>query len=91
MNPKNFLSILASILVISAIGQKPFLELTFTAIDSAANVQIDSIKVMNRTQGGDTVLYWPDTVLILEYQVGITEHIYEGDKLKLYQNYPNPV
>lgn len=90
MKPRSFLSILASILVISAVGQKPSLELTFTAIDSNVNVQIDSIKVINRTRGGDTVLYWPDTVLILEYQVGITELINEGNKFKLYQNYPNP-
>lgn len=91
MNQKIILFISASILVISAFGQKPSLELTFTAIDDTANVQIDSIKVMNRTHGGDTVLYWPDTVLVLEYQVGIIELINEGNKFKLYQNYPNPV
>ncbi|MCD4774392.1 MAG: hypothetical protein K8R41_13520 [Bacteroidales bacterium] len=72
-------------------SQKPVLELIFTAIDSASYLQIDSIKVMNHTQGGDTVLYWPDTVLVLEYQVGISEINNEEDKLQVFQNYPNPV
>jgi hypothetical protein len=46
---------------------------------------------MNRTQGGDTILYWPDTVLVLDYQVGITEVSNEKDGLQIFQNYPNPV
>jgi uncharacterized protein (TIGR02145 family) len=91
MKTKIFLSILALGLIVSAFGQKPTLELTFTAIDSASYVQLDSIKVMNRTQGGDTLLYWPDTVLVLDYQVGITEINNKGENLQVFQNYPNPV
>ncbi len=45
----------------------------------------------NRTQGGDTVLYWPDTVLVLHYQLGITEVGNEEMGLQIFQNYPNPV
>jgi len=67
------------------------IELTFTSIDSADYVQCDSIKVMNRTQECDTVLYWPDTVLVLEYQVGISEFNREGKSVQVFQNYPNPV
>ncbi|MCF8227643.1 MAG: hypothetical protein K9G58_09550 [Bacteroidales bacterium] len=67
------------------------LELTFTAIDSAAYVQLDSIKVMNRSQGGDTVLYYPDTVLVLDYQVGIPETNLRNEAFRVFQNYPNPV
>ena len=67
MKAKIFPTVTAFLLFISAFGQKPTLELTFTAIDSAAYIQPDSIKVMNRTQGGNTVLYWPDTVLNLFY------------------------
>ena len=78
------------ILVFASFSQKPSLELTFTAIDSATHIQIDSIKVMNRSQGGDTVLYYPDTVLVLDYITGI-EEVYNNDfGLKVYQNYPNP-
>lgn len=72
-------------------GQKPAIELIFTAVDSAAHVQFDSIKVMNRTQGGDTVLYWPDTALVLDYQVGIPEINDDAGSFQVLQNYPNPV
>jgi len=67
------------------------MELTFTAIDSAAWVQLDSIKVMNRTQGGDTVLYYPDTVLVLDYTVGLPDARLNEQGFLVYQNYPNPV
>ena len=92
MKPKISLSILALGFIVSAFGQKPTLELTFTAIDNAAYVQIDSIKVMNRAQDCDTVLYWPDTVLVLEYYpVGVSELNSNKEKLQIFQNYPNPV
>ena len=66
------------------------IELTFTAVDSTQWVQLDSIKVMNRTQGGDTVLLWPDTSLVL-YTVGITEISKADNGFCVFQNYPNPV
>ena len=91
MKTKTLLFAIALIFMLSAFGQKPTLELTFTAIDSAAYVQLDSIKVMNLTQEGDTVLYWPDTVLVLDYLVGITKIHNEGNNLQVFQNYPNPV
>ena len=56
MKTKILLSMLSLLLIVSAFSQKPTMELTFTAVDNAAYVQLDSIKVMNRTQGGDTVL-----------------------------------
>jgi uncharacterized protein (TIGR02145 family) len=71
-------------------SQRPTLELTFTANENAAYVQLDSIKVMNRTQGVDTVLYWPDTALLI-YYVGIKENPAEKNTFQVYQNYPNPV
>ncbi len=91
MKTISFLLILTLAIMLSAFGQKPSIELTFTAIDSASHVQLDSIKVMNRTQGGDTVLYWPDTILVLDYPVGITEVSNEKTGLQIFQNYPNPV
>uniref|UniRef100_UPI00405679A6 hypothetical protein n=1 Tax=Candidatus Electrothrix sp. TaxID=2170559 RepID=UPI00405679A6 len=63
MKPKKILTIAALFSIIAAFGQRPSIELTFTAIDSADYVQLDSIKLMNRTQGGDTVI--DDTVLVL--------------------------
>jgi len=91
MKTKFFLTVTALLLIISAYGQKPTLELTFTAINSAAYIQLDSIKVMNRTQGGDTILYWPDTTLVLDYQVGISEINQNNRTFRVFQNYPNPV
>jgi uncharacterized protein (TIGR02145 family) len=91
MKTKTLFTFIVFILMVSAFGQKPMLELTFTAIDSASYVKLDSIKVMNHTQGGDTVLYWPDTILVLDYQVRIPEVNYERASLQVFQNYPNPV
>ncbi len=84
------LLIVASFIVFTAISQNT-IELTFTAVDSATHIQLDSIKVMNRTHGGDTVLYWPDTVLVLDYQVGLFKTKNEDENLRVFQNYPNPV
>jgi uncharacterized protein (TIGR02145 family) len=47
-----------------------FIELDFTATENTTYKQLDSIKVMNHTQGCDTILYFPDTTLILEYEPG---------------------
>lgn len=79
-----------AILTLGLFSQRPVMELTFTAIDSAAYVRTDSIKVMNRTQGGDTVLYWPDTVLSI-YYVGTPEISKGENSFQVFQNYPNPV
>jgi uncharacterized protein (TIGR02145 family) len=90
MNRRIFLTIKALLLIISAFGQKPGIQLTFTAIDSAAYMQLDSIRVMNRTQGSDTVLFFPDTVLVLDYQVGISVNDFGNEKFQVFQNHPNP-
>jgi uncharacterized protein (TIGR02145 family) len=86
--------VLATVLTLSTIiafGQRPTMELTFTAVNNIDWVQLDSIKVMNRTQGGDTVLYYPDTVLVLDFQVGVPEVNMDTDGFQVFQNYPNPV
>ncbi|MCK4678254.1 MAG: T9SS type A sorting domain-containing protein [Bacteroidales bacterium] len=62
--------------------------LSFTAIDSAAYVQLDSIKVKNLTAGDEYMLYWPDTVFL--YWVGIHEENIIIDDFRLSQNFPNP-
>jgi uncharacterized protein (TIGR02145 family) len=91
MKTKFFLTVTVLLLIINALGQKSTLELTFTAIDSAAYIRLDSIKVMNRTQGGVTILCWPDTTLVLDYQVGISEINQNNRTFRVFQNYPNPV
>ncbi len=91
MKKREILFIIMFFLIISVSGQKPTLELAFTAIDSTDYIQLDSIKVMNRSQGGDTVLYYPDTILVLDYQTGINEFCESTYKLQVFQNFPNPV
>lgn len=90
----------------SAVGQRASIDLTFTAIKNGVYVQLDSIKVMNRTQGGETVIHWPDTTLTLDitpgdlllyigystgYPIGVREIIQENKQFHLFQNYPNPI
>lgn len=74
----------------NSFAQKDVMELTFTAINNTSHIQLDSIKIINQTQSGDTVLYWPDTVLSL-YFVSISEFEKEKDDFRIFQNYPNPV
>jgi uncharacterized protein (TIGR02145 family) len=86
--------ILVSLLIITGLiapGQRPAIKLTFTAVNNTSHVRLDRIKVMNRTQGGDTVLYWPDTVLVLDYQAGIPQPPGTDGGFQVFQNYPNPV
>lgn len=90
MKIKILLSILALGFFLSALGQNT-IELNYSAIDNADYVQLDSVKVMNRSQGGDTVLYWPDTVLVLNYPLIIPEVSDDIGNLRVFQNYPNPV
>lgn len=105
MKAKFLLLFLVSGIVSGTMGQNT-IDLTFTAVDSAAYVQLDSIKVMNRTQGGETMIYWPDTTLSFEinqgdlllyigyatfYPVGVSEVINESSSFEVNQNYPNPM
>ena len=88
MKTKIFFTITALFLITSAFSQT--LELTFNAIDNATSLQLDSIKVMNRSQGGETVLYWPDVMLVLVI-VGLPQISSDVGSFQVFQNYPNPV
>jgi uncharacterized protein (TIGR02145 family) len=75
----------------SAYGQKPVMELTFTANYYGQYVPLDSILIENLTQGGDTLLYWPDSVLILDYATGVNENPSSSVTIfEVGRNYPNP-
>lgn len=89
MKAKTLLISMFAITGIVAMAQRATMELTFTAVNNAVHVQMDSIKVMNRTQDCDTVLSWPDTVLAIEY-IGLSENICQYDLFKVFQNHPNP-
>jgi len=91
MKTKIFLSILALGFIISAFSQNT-IELTFTADDNAQHVPLNSILIENLTQGGDTTLYAPDTVLVLDYVVGIGDgETITSNVFTVFQNYPNPM
>jgi len=108
MKTRILLSVLAVSVNMDSFGQNLSVDLTFTAINSAsANqyVQLDSIKIMNRTQGDETMLYYPDTTLSIEinaddtllyvgystgFPVGVREIDQETSRFQLFQNYPNP-
>ena len=91
---------------LSAKSQTETVKFTYTAVDSAAYIKLDSIKVMNRTRYTDTMIYWPDTTLLLGItqgdlllHVGYTSSSPEGFQetnvtmkyFKVFQNYPNPM
>jgi hypothetical protein len=78
-------------LIFSIYAQEPTMTLTFTAKDNGQHIPLDSIYIENMTQGGDTSLYAPDTVLILDYITNVGEEQASGNvHFFLSQNYPNP-
>lgn len=89
MKTRILLVLLLTGIVSGTMGQNS-IDLTFTAVGNTTYVQLDSIKVINRTHGSDTVLYWPDTVLSI-YSVGIYENSDVTSEFRVFQNYPNPV
>ncbi len=67
------------------------MELSFSALNNLDYIQIDSVKIMNKSQGSDTVLYYPDTLLMLNYTVATAESDPEKNDLRLMPFFPNPV
>ncbi|MFY9123655.1 MAG: T9SS type A sorting domain-containing protein, partial [Bacteroidales bacterium] len=62
---------------------------TFTANHTCEYAALDSVLVENLTQGGDTTLYYPDTVLTLVL-TGIDQFLTGSNNFYVSQNYPNP-
>jgi uncharacterized protein (TIGR02145 family) len=105
MKTRILLLILLTGIFSSARGQNT-IYLTFTAVDNAAYIRLDSIKVMNRTQGDSVKLYWPDTTITyqitagdlllfigyaMDYPVSVQSISNTDQQFKLFQIYPNPV
>ena len=86
---KIFITLSLTLLTITGTIAQQTMQLTFTAIDSTYYTQLDSIKVMNRTKECDTMLYWNDTVLVLDVNVGLQEQ--EVNEKFQVKAYPNPV
>lgn len=84
------ISALTFTLVINSFSQKQTIELNFTAQYQAQYVMLDSIYVENLTQGGDTMLYAPDTVLVLDFVTGVLVNPALNEGFRVSQNSPNP-
>lgn len=92
MKTRILLTILFILMIRSANAQNPTMTLTFTADNNGLHVPLNSILIENLTQGGDTTLYAPDTVFVMDYVVGMEEFgDLNGNSFSLFQNYPNPM
>jgi uncharacterized protein (TIGR02145 family) len=100
------LTVTMLILIINTYGQKLTINLTFTAKKDTSYIQLDSIKILNRTQGEEMSIYWPDTIrsldimpgdqlLCIGYSTGLPVSTQESLNQEKYfhvlQNYPNPI
>lgn len=88
---KRSLLLIVFIAVVTSLikGQEP-VYLTFTSTFQTQTVEPESITISNLTNGGDTVLYWPDTVLAM-IPVNAGNLPLSKNEFILYQNFPNPV
>lgn len=92
MKQRNLLTLLFISVLSICTAQKPSLILSFSANNIGQPVPLESILIENLTQGGDTTLYAPDTILMLDYITGQYENtISVGKELFVSQNYPNPM
>jgi uncharacterized protein (TIGR02145 family) len=92
MKTKILLTFLMILMIVGAMAQRPSLTLAFAADVNGQYLQLNSILIENLTQGGDTTLYAPDTILVLDYFTGMEEvNAYSGNGFYLFQNYPNPM
>jgi uncharacterized protein (TIGR02145 family) len=103
---KPFLSLLCIFVLFFASAQKSDIELSFTALDNATYIKLDSIKIINRIQGEMNMLYWPDTSISINNTAGDL-YLFVGyisydpagieypelpdTDFELSQSYPNPV
>ena len=84
--------VLVTSVFMGSFAQEPTMTLTFTADNSGQNVPLNSILIENLTQGGETTIFAPDTILVINYVVGIGENETIGANVfTVFQNYPNPM
>jgi len=93
MKARILFTVLMIAMIMGTMAQKPAMVLTFTADSNGQHVPLNSILIENLTQGVDTTLYAPDTVLVLNYNItGMNENfVFDDNSFTLFQNYPNPM
>jgi uncharacterized protein (TIGR02145 family) len=72
-----------------AFSQNSIVFINFTAENNGQYIPVDSIIIENLTQDVDTILYYPDTVLVLDIYTGIN-NINSKGSFSVSNNYPNP-
>jgi uncharacterized protein (TIGR02145 family) len=86
-----FFLIMINLALTGTLSSQTMIGLFFTANTDTFHQPLDSVRVINWTVGGDTVLHFPDTVLVLDYGTGIADqNMKPNDDLILYESYPNP-
>lgn len=89
MKKQFYISTILSLLVIQSYAQDP-VNITFTSKFLSQSVHPEYITIANLTNGGDTTLFWPDTVLTM-IPVSASGMTVAASEFKLFQNVPNPV
>lgn len=76
---------------VSRLESQNIISISFTAITDGLYQPLDSVVVENLSQGGDTVLYYPDTMLVLDHGTAVP---YPPDRpneeMIIYPAFPNP-
>ncbi len=72
-------------------GQYSTMELTFLAKINDLEIPIDSIRILNNTQGDDTTIYHPDNLLVIDYLSDVNENKFDhSDNKFVIKSYSNP-
>jgi uncharacterized protein (TIGR02145 family) len=83
--------ILIQLVLAGSLMSQTSITLTFTANTAGQHQALDSVVVENLTQGGDTVLHYPDTILVLDHGTGVFDpNGNHNEGLFLYPSFPNP-
>ncbi|MBK9513097.1 MAG: T9SS type A sorting domain-containing protein [Flavobacteriales bacterium] len=83
---KRTIALLAGLLSLGSGLRSQVITITFEATLNSAPIPLDSILVMNLTAGGDTMIYFPDNILVLG-STGIAEAL---DTDRTINALPNP-
>lgn len=72
-------------------SQEGSITLSYTGKINNQIVRLDSIDVLNKSNGTDTALYAPDTILVINLSSSSVNELTNSDKqFNISQNYPNP-
>ncbi len=86
---KSFL-LLLTVLCISVVYAQTSVILSFEINQNGSQLLLDSVLIENTTNSTDTTICYPDTSLEIDILSGIGDNDFDGDKLFVKQNYPNP-